>query len=65
MIRHLNYTLPGTIDGSSENVSLWVDEGGYLELQDSKYDWLIAYAFLSKEQMAELGRFLLEASECG
>lgn len=62
MIKHLNYTLPGTVEGSSEIVSLWIDEGGYLELQDSKYDWHIAYANLSKEQMAELGRFLLEVA---
>lgn len=51
--------------GNCTKVNFSVDTRGYLELEDTEMDWVYAYAFLSKEQMAELGRFLLEASECG
>lgn len=51
--------------GNCIRVNLSVDTGGYLELGDTEMDWIYSYAKLSKEQMAELGSFLLEASECG
>lgn len=48
--------------GNSTKVHLTIDKSGYLELEDKEMDWVCAYANLSKEQMAEVGRFLLEAA---
>lgn len=47
------------------SVQVYIDTEGTIEIQDAKYDWVSMCACLSKEQMAEVGRFLLEASECG
>lgn len=60
--KHLEYILPGTAskDGNGQ-VEFFVDHEGYIEITCTKYDWVCAYANLSKEQMAEVGRFLLEA----
>lgn len=59
----ITFQVPGLAhsDGSSTLI-LWLDNSGYLELTDSKYDWVTSYANLSKEQMAEVGSFLLEAA---
>lgn len=59
----VTFQVPGLAHSNgSSTIILWLDSSGYLELTDSKYDWVTSYANLSKEQMAEVGRFLLEAA---